>query len=323
MGARPASDPNCSEIIMKRKYVEVGKQFYSHNSVVRLIECHQHVSQDPQEIIRNLVHNELAKARNIGWTGPPFDPRILASIMGIECEESREFLTHSEDAELQPTADERVVIRYHPDRPRVRQNFSIAHEIAHTLFPGYKEHCQARHKMGRFDPSSEVEFLCDIGASEIILPSPEFDLDVHQRGISLESLEALSKLYEASKEASAIRMITTNHYPCAMIVLNYSHKPTELSQIEKAKYELNLFDDCPSELPPMKLRVQFCVRSKQFSVFIPKHKSFDEPSPLYEVSVTQKAFRGIIPSLELYVEAMPLPGVHDLGSRVLAILFQQ
>ena len=314
---------------MRRRYITVGKRTYSHNSVVRLIERHQHVSQDPKEIIRNLVRNELAEAKNIGWSGPPFDPRILASIMGIECEASREVLTHSEDAELHPIADDRAIIRYNPDRPRVRQNFSIAHEITHTLFPGYKEQCQARHKIGRFNPSREVEFLCDIGASEIILPSPEFDLEVRRRGISLESLEELSKLYETSKEASAIRMITTNHYPCAIIVLNYRHKPTELSQIEKAKYQLNFFNDCSSGLPPMKLRVQFCVSSKQFSAFIPNDKSIDESSPLYKVSVTQEPFQGNFvldlenQSLEFYAEAVALPPTHNHGSRVLAILFQE
>ena len=183
MGARPASDPNCSEIIMKRKYVEVGKRIYSHNSVVRLIECHQHISQDPAEIIRNLVRNELAEAKNSGWSGPPFNPRILASIMGIECQESKE-LTYSEDAELHPTNAKTLVIRYNPDRPRTRQNFSIAHEISHTLFPEYRNQYKTYHKISKFDPDNEVEFLCDIGASEIILPTPEFDIDVSQRNIT-------------------------------------------------------------------------------------------------------------------------------------------
>ena len=202
-------------------------------------------------------------------------------------------------------------------------------KLVTPLFPGYRDQYRARHKIGRFDPSSEVEFLCDLGASEVILPSPEFDLDVSRTGISLESLVELSKLYEASKEASAIRMVATNGYPCAMTVLDYSHKPTELSQIEKAKYQLNLFDDCPSELPPMKLRVQFCVPSKQFSTFIPEHRSIDESSPLYEVSVTQESFQGNFvldlddQSPEFYAEAMALPGTHNLGSRVLAILFQE
>jgi Zn-dependent peptidase ImmA (M78 family) len=326
VGARPAGDPNRSEIIMKRKYVEVGKRIYSHNSVGRLIECHQHISQDPEEIIRNLVRNRLTEAKDLGWSGPPFNPQFLASMMGIQCEESRE-LVYSEDAELHSTLTG-LIIKYNPDKPKTRQNFSIAHEISHTLFPGYKDQYKARHKIGRFDPSSEVEFLCDIGASEIILPAPEFDLDIHRTGVSLKSLEKLSKLYEVSREASAIRMITTNHYPCAMMVLDYSHKPAELSQIEQAKHQLNLFDDCSPGLPPMKLRVQFCIRSKQFSTFIPKDKSIDESSPLYKVSVTQEAFQGNFVldleerGIEFYAEAMALPGIHNLGSRVLAILFQ-
>ena len=328
MGTRSASDPNRSEIMMKRKYVKVGKRIYSHNSIVRLIECHQHISQDPEEIIRKLVRNELAEAKNSGWSGPPFNPRILASIMGIECEESKE-LTYSEDAELQPTKAKTLVIRYNPDRPRTRQNFSIAHEISHTLFPEYRNQYKPHHKISKFDPDNEVEFLCDLGASEIILPAPEFDLEVRRRGISLESLEELSKLYEASKEASAIRMVATNHHPCAMMVLDYSHKPTELSQIEQAKHQPNLFNDCFLEMPSMKLRVQFFVSAKQFSDFVPKHKSIDEPSPLYEVSVTQESFQGNFVldlkgrSLEFYTEAMALPGTHNLGSRVLAILFQR
>lgn len=158
---------------MRREYVKVGKQIYSHTSVLRLIELHRHISQNPKEIIRRLVRSQLGDARNSGWRGPPFDPRFVASVMGIRYEESRE-LTFSEDAELHPTQDERLVIRYNPDRPKTRQNFSIAHEISHTLFPGFEDQFKARHKIGRFDSSREVEFLCDLGASEIILPTPEF-----------------------------------------------------------------------------------------------------------------------------------------------------
>ena len=315
---------------MERKLVKVGNQIYSHCSVLRLIELHGQISQDPKEIIRSLVRNQLSEARTYGWGGPPFDPRFLASTLGIRCEESRE-LTYSEDAELHPTTNGRLAIRYNPDRPKTRQNFSIAHEISHTLFPGYQDQYKARHKVGRFDSSSEVEFLCDLGASEIILPTPEFDSDVRQRSISLESLDQLSTRYEASREATAIRMTGTGIYPCALMVLNYKHKPVEMSQIEAAKYQLSLFDDCSSGTPPMKLRVEFFVPSKLFSEFIPKHKSIDESSPLFEVSVTQGKFQGNIcldlnnQILEFYAEATPIPGTcdADFGSRVLVFLFQQ
>ena len=312
---------------MERKYVKVGNKFYSHNSVVRLIDRHSEISQDPEEIIRSLVREKIAEARETLWEGPPFNPQVLASILGIPCEKSNE-LTHSEDAELHPAENGRMVIRYNPERPKARQNFSIAHEIAHTFFPGYQDQYKARHQSSKFDPENEVEFLCDIGASEIVMPTPDFDLDVQIMGVSLKSLQELSKLYEVSLEATAIRMVTTDFYPCALIVLDYSHKPTEKDEIEASKYQQNLFDDYPWEPPPMKLRVQYFVQATHFPTYIPKHKSIEESSPLHEVSVTRKPFQGDTilnlekTTLDTYVEAMALPKTHhtDIDYRVIAIL---
>lgn len=315
---------------MKQRYFKVGKRVYSNPAVVDLVELHGEVSQDPEEIIRHLARNEIADARNYGLSGPPFDPRILASVMGIQHEESKQ-LIRSEDAELQPIAknNRNLIIKYNPDKPKTRQNFSIAHEIAHTLFPEYRDQYKAHHKIGKFNPDSEVEFLCDLGASEIIMPAPEFNRDVEKMGISLKSLERLSKRYNASLEATAIRMITTNFDSCALMVLGYSHKPSELRQIKNAKNQPNLFSDCPWLPPPMKLRVQYFVPSKYFFSFVPKHKSIEESSPLHEVSVTREPFEGNIIldfknlTLDTYVEAVALPGTHnaDLGSRVLVFLF--
>ena len=315
---------------MKQRYVKVGKRYYSHDSVLRLIERHSEISHDPEKIIRSLVQSKLAQARQsrvYKWCGPPFNPQTLASIMGIPCEES-EKLFHSEDAELHPAKDGGLIIRYNPDKPKTRRNFSIAHEIVHAFFPEYQDRYKARHKAGKFDPDNEVEFLCDLGASEIIMPTPDFDLDVESMGVSLKSLRELSRRYEASLEATAIRMIRTDLYPCTLIVLDYSHKPTEKNEIEKSKYQQNLFDDYPWEPPPMKLRVQYYVWSKHFSPYILMHKSIDESSPLYQVSVTQEPFQGNTilnftnPVLDTYVEATALPKTHnaEFDSRVLVLL---
>ena len=315
---------------MTLKYAKVGKRHYLHNSVLRLVELYEGVSEDPQEIIRNIVKEKLTDARNSGWNGPPFNPQSLASIMGIPCEKSQK-LFHSEDAELHPTEDGGLVIRYNPDKPKTRQNFSIAHEIIHTFFPEYGNQYKARHKIGQFNPESEVEFLCDLGASEIIMPTPEFDLDVKNIDISLESLRELSICYETSLEATAIRMIRMNLVPCALMVLDHSYSPTERSKIEEAKSQPELFHDSPRKSPLMKLRVQYSFHAKHFSDYIPKHKSIDKFCPLYEVSMTREPFQGDITlnltkqSLEAYVEAMALPGTHkpNLGSSVLVFLFQR
>lgn len=155
---------------MSKKYIRAGKRIYSHSAVIRLIELHQEVSEDPQEIIRCLAREELTKVKKLNLNSPPFDPKFLASTLGILCEESDELIL-SEDAELHPTKDGRVIIKYNPKKPKTRQNFSIAHEIAHTFFPDYADKYKARHKIGQFDSESEVEFLCDLGASEIIMPT--------------------------------------------------------------------------------------------------------------------------------------------------------
>lgn len=311
---------------MKKRYLKIGKKVYSHDSVIQLINLHSEISEDPEQIIRNLIQDKLTEARKLLWEGPPFNPETLASILGIWCEASDE-LTHSNDAELHPAENGRMVIRYNPDKPKTRQNFSIAHEIAHTFFPGYQDRCSARHQIGKFDPENEVEFLCDIGASQIVMPTPEFDSDVKNMGVSLKSLQELSKLYEVSLEATAIRMITTDLYPCALIVFAYNHKPTERNEIEAAKYQQSLFNDI-WEPPPKKLRVQYSIRATRFPDYIPKHKSIEESSPLYEVSATGKPFKGNTvlnlknKTLEMYVEAMALPTTYNtsLGSRVIAIL---
>ena len=160
------------------------------------------------------------------------------------------------------------------------------------------------------------------------MPTPEFDLDVKSIGVSLKSLQKLSELYEVSLEATAIRMIKTDFYPCALIVLDYSHKPAEKDQIEASKYQQSLLCDDPWEPPPMRLRVQYFVRGTHFSFYIPKHKSIEESSPLYEVSVTGKKFQGRTvlnltkSPLNTYVEAMALPKTYNTNfdSRVIAIL---
>ncbi len=321
---------------MKHNIIKVGKKYYSHNSVVRLIECYSDISQDPEQIIRKLAQEKLAEARDIAeakgisWDGPPFNPQVLASILGIPCEKSDE-LTHSEDAELHPAENGRMVIRYNPKKPKARQNFSIAHEIAHTLFPGYQDQYKARHRSGQFDPQNEVEFLCDLGASEIIMPTPEFDLDVKGMGVSLKSLQELSRRYETSIEATSIRMITTSLESCAMMVLSYSHKPTEIDKIEQEKNQLKLFNDFHWEPPLKKLRVQYFFPTKNFSTYIPKYKSIEESSPIYKVSETRFPYQGPVTinssnqNIEVYVEAIILPGTHKrgLGSNVLVFLYQK
>jgi hypothetical protein len=69
-----------------------------------------------------------------GWQGPPFDPFKLADILGVDTIPNADVF----DARVVPVSSDRFLIEYNPDKPRSRVRFSLAHELAHTLFPDCK-----------------------------------------------------------------------------------------------------------------------------------------------------------------------------------------
>jgi len=78
------------------------------------------------------------------------------------------------DAILITTGSRRIIL-YNPNRPTSRVAFSIAHEISHTFFPNsftgarFRSICQSNSK-----EANELERLCDLGASELLMPIADF-----------------------------------------------------------------------------------------------------------------------------------------------------
>jgi hypothetical protein len=83
----------------------------------------------------------VLKARDAGWSGPPYNPLGIADPLKIPVEANSEIA----DARTVPT-DDGVRIEFNPTRSRERVRFSVAHEIAHTLFPDVAD--QTRHRGG-------------------------------------------------------------------------------------------------------------------------------------------------------------------------------
>lgn len=101
-----------------------------------------------------------------------------------------------------------------------RQNFSICHEIAHTFFPDCAEFIRMREKgQGKADPDREVEVLCNIAASELLLPVDHFLDSLKEFGFSLSSVPPLSGRFLASKSATVIKMVNTGIKVCAAVFL--------------------------------------------------------------------------------------------------------
>lgn len=79
---------------------------------------------------------------------------------------------------------------------RGRQQFTIAHEIAHAIFETTGPRCPHR--------GDELERLCDMLATEILMPRSLF-LEVCGPDISISDLYRLARSFDTSLAATAIR----------------------------------------------------------------------------------------------------------------------
>lgn len=160
--------------------------------------------RDPVEAIEEAAETLVLDAAENGWAGPPFDPFDLARILGIPVVAKQEL----PDARTVPAGRAgKVVIEYNPTRPPQRLRFSLAHEIAHTLFPDVSK--AARY---RANPASgpadawQLELLCNIAAGEILMPTDSLP-DLREGPLEIERLMDLRRQFGVSTEA-LLRRVT-------------------------------------------------------------------------------------------------------------------
>jgi hypothetical protein len=183
-----------------------AKGFWTHPSVVAL------QSDDP-------IHSICAKANTLallaiqaGWSGPPFDPTKLAEILGIRVVPREEV----GDARTVPLPDHRLQIEFNPNKPRARVRYSIAHELAHTLFPDC--HKSVRHRASAEQQERDdwqLEMLCNLGAAELLMPIGSFP-ELRQEDLTIDRVLTLRKQFEVSTEAVLLRSIRLTDSPLAV-----------------------------------------------------------------------------------------------------------
>ena len=166
---------------------------------------------DPIELINQKAEDEVLRAMQAGWQGPPFDPFKLADFLGIPTIPREDVL----DARIVPAGSRRVQIEFNPNRPRGRLRFSIAHEIAHTLFPDCIESVRNRGRSTETrDDDWQLELLCNIAAAEFLMPvSGGIDPNAP---ITIENLLRLQKEFDVSTEAISIRLAKVAIEPCTI-----------------------------------------------------------------------------------------------------------
>lgn len=163
--------------------------------------------EDPVESIVRRARAAVLAALDAGWSGPPFDPFELAEILSIPTVPLEDmFDARTVVAEEGPVDSRGVRIEYNPNRPRGRLRFSLAHEIAHTLFPDVAEVARQRTGQGavpRTDSSDwELELLCNVAAAELLMPAETLaDVDLDEVALDVDVLMELRARYDVSTEA--------------------------------------------------------------------------------------------------------------------------
>ncbi len=148
------------------------------------------------------VHELLRKA---GIDSAPVDIWRLAQYQNVV--EIRESVLGSTDAHLTPEGSGFVIELNAFANPQ-RKRFSIAHEIAHTFFnPVTRSYRRSRAvTVTRERPETLVEeYLCDIAASEMLMPEALFQPIANGGSPGISTIQQLATSFETSLEATALR----------------------------------------------------------------------------------------------------------------------
>jgi hypothetical protein len=185
------------------------KKIWSHKSVKTLIL--ESGNPDPLDEIRKRVRNLVVKAFEFGWEGPPYSPIQFAKYFNIDVIPNDSII----DARIIPK-ENNFQIQYNPFQKPTRQNFSIAHEIAHTLFSDCADTIRNREEAPW--ENRELEQLCNAAAAEIQLPYAIFSNDANQASSSIDGLIELATKYKASLESVFIRYTEVIDKPCLILI---------------------------------------------------------------------------------------------------------
>jgi hypothetical protein len=184
---------------------KAAPDYWTHRSVMLLAGKH-----DPIDVITERAREMVLEALENGWSGPPYDPFLLAELLKIRLVPSQGVV----DARTTANAAGTFTTEFNPGRPRARIRYSIAHEIAHTLFPDCAQAIRHRgfHEAMTAD-NWQLETLCNLAASEILMPAGSLQKE-ETAEVSVNVIGNLRKRFEVSSEAVLWRLTNLTDRPC-------------------------------------------------------------------------------------------------------------
>ncbi|HEV1993684.1 MAG TPA: ImmA/IrrE family metallo-endopeptidase [Candidatus Acidoferrum sp.] len=176
-------------------------------------------------------------------------------------------------------------IFYNPSRSPGRVVFSIAHEISHTFFPRTLTGARFRDLTASDSrEANELERLCDLAASELLMPIEEFRAE-GCNFFSLTRTEELAEKFGSSFEATVFRLATAHPEVAVAGLLRYRRRIDEERKLA-GSFQVSLFSDlkrASDEVPSPKYRRQsfFTSENCEDEHTIRWNKSFGPESCVY------------------------------------------
>lgn len=269
--------------------VSIGGRRYSDPDIVSL--CKQSGGLiDPRWTVVNMARALLEKAKD--FPGLPHDRlerlKIIASLNGIKVAPMAidQVRQEKKDAVIYPTHTGWRVL-YNPSCRPSRIVFTIGHEIVHTFFPNTSG---ARFR-SMTSPGSrednELELLCHLGASELVMPLDEFQSEAKGQ-FSLSSVRRLAAYFGTSFEATVYRLATAHPGRAVAGMLQYRLRKDEARTLAKSRSQQLLFASS-TKLQPQAAQPKYRRQSVHLSASCPEdeytiryNKSFDPSSVVYK-----------------------------------------
>ena len=219
--------------------METKPASWTHPSVVNLAR-----GRDPVQVVTGLARDLVARAYDQGWSGPPFDPFALATLQRIKLTANHEI----RDARIVHGSRHGFRVEFNPQRPGARVRYSIAHEIAHTLFPDCADQVRNRSQAEEMAGDEwQLESLCNLAAAEFLMPVGSFR-ELCTASLEVEDILQLRRQFAVSMEAILIRTVRLTERACMMFVAS------RIEHSEDSEY----------------YRMDYCVPSVNWSESIPQ-----------------------------------------------------
>lgn len=163
--------------------------------------CAEVGETDPEIAIQSLISQRLS---GIGGKTIPVDLNEIIEELGIEgiriedCPGAGYLFDNGTNCWI-------CVNRRDADQ---RQRFTAAHELIHFLLPRYTPGTYRPTKTGQFRRDHEEEYLCDLGASYILMPPDSFDAIMEGNVVSATRIACVAEHFDVSLEAAIVTSCT-------------------------------------------------------------------------------------------------------------------